>query len=899
LRKNKALSWLMALMLMLTTIVGIVPLKAFAATSVNDINGHWAQSQIQNMINKGFIAGYPDNTFRPNNTITRAEFITMTNRTFSFNGTAAINYTDVNNNDWFVKEIASAKAAGYISGYPDGSMRPNNQITRQEVAAIMVKVLRLDTGAGTEALNKFIDAASIPAWSRSAVAAMVKAGYLNGYPDGTFKALDPTTRAMAAVILSNVSGPVIPPVQQKVFDKAGTYGPATGTNTITGDVTISADGVILQNTTINGNLLITEAVGAGTVTLKHITVTGTTTIKGGGVNSIKVDNCVLGIVKAEKADGQLRIILTNTMFSELIANSAVKVEGTGTINRAAIHTNGVTISLNLINKNNLTIDPNKSVVVGGETITGTPAPPGGGGAPPPATVAVTGVSLNKANLVLNPGHSEMLTAAILPANATNKDLLWKSNHPGSADVDQNGLVTAYSKGQATITVTTADGNFSKVCLVDVQVPVTGISLNKLNLNMTFPGTTATLIPIISPADAETDVVWESLDTSVATVAAGVVTPKGLGTTSIVARSVEGDYTASCTVTVGTATVPVTEVSLNYTELTLKVGNTFSLIPFVAPANATNTNVSWHSNDESVAKVDSLGRVTAIGNGTTDITVTTLSGAKTETCTVTVETPVTGVTLSKERIENVAVGDPDQALSAIVLPAAATNKTLVWSSSNTGVATFTETTPGNGTVHFVGRGSASITATTADGGRAASCDVIVGVRVTAITLNPTTATLKVGGGTLTPLIIPTPAIATNTNAEWISSNSGIASVDEDTGVITPVAPGSTVITATPVFAASGTSPTTCVVDVFNVTSVQMLKDDRLVAGKTAVSTKFSVSGPAINKNSILVTLNDGTVLQYGSDAAGVYTYTGITNTLYAGVTSATVTIRGAVSFTLNF
>lgn len=898
-RKIRSVSWFMVFAFLVTMLAGAVA-PVSAATTLTDVNGHWAQSQIDALVGQGVVSGYPDGTFKPDNTITRAEFISMVNRTFAFKDTTAISFTDVKPGDWYAPAIAVAKNAGYISGYTDGSMKPTNLITRQEVAVIMAKVLKLDT-SNAEAVSTFKDAASIPVWSRNAIAAMVKAGYLSGYPDGTFKALDATTRAMAAVILSKVSGPVTPPVtppvQQKVFDKAGTYGPATGTNTIAGDVTISADGVILQNTSINGNLLITEAVGAGTVTLKNLTVTGTTTIKGGGLNSIKIENCILGIIKADKADGNLRIILSGTTVTELVASFAVKVEGTGTINKAIIHVNGVTIAFNLITKNNISVDSGKSMQHGTETVSGPASGGGGGGGGGGGNIAVTGITLNKANLILNPLGFETLTASIQPANATNRQVLWSSNHSGSARVDQNGVVTAVAKGQATITVTSVDGNFSQVCLVDVQVPVEGISLNKLNLNMTFPGTPSTLIPIISPADADTDVEWRSLDNSVATVVSGVVTPVGLGTTSIIARTVDGNYEAACTVTVGNVPVAVTGVSLNYTELTLKIGNTFSLIPFVAPANATDTNVSWGSGNMAVATVDSMGQVTAKANGTALITVTA-DGAKTETCTVTVETPVSGVSLSKSLIENVAVGDADQALTATVLPdPAATNKKVVWSSSDTNVVTFDETAPGTGMIHFVGKGSANITATTEDGGYDASCIVTVGVRATAITLNPTTATLKVGGGTLTPLVIPSPAIA-NKTVKWTSLPSGIASVGEDTGVITPVAPGTATITATPVFA-EGTPTATCVVDVFDVTRDQMIKDDILVPGKTAVVVKFTIDGPAITKNNILVQLDDNTVLQYGSYSGGVYTYSGITGTGMGSIASATVTIRNVVHFTFSF
>ncbi len=412
------------------------------------------------------------------------------------------------------------------------------------------------------------------------------------------------------------------------------------------------------------------------------------------------------------------------------------------------------------------------------------------------------------------------------------------------------------------------------------------------------GNPSLLVPIFTPSDAESDIVWESMDTSIATVLDGMVTPVATGTTSIVARTAVGALSDACTVTVGEQSVDVTGIDLNYTSQSMQVGNTVTLIPFIEPVNASNTKVGWGSSDSNVAEVVN-GRVTAKANGTATITATADGNhAITKTCTVTVTLPVTGITLSPKIIDNVEVGDLDRDLSATILPALASDKSLVWSSTDSNVATFNDNGDGTGTVHFVGPGSAKIVATTVDGGFADSCTVTVGVRVTAIRLEPATITMTAGGTTTSPQVILTPVMATNTT-KWVSSATGVASINEDTGVITPVSAGTATITATPQFAKPGTLPAVCVVDVFNVTAGQMLKDDRLVSGKTAVSVKFTLNGPSVTKNAIVVTLNDGTVLQYGSSVSGVYTYTGTTLTPKAGVNYADVTIRGVVSFRLNF
>jgi hypothetical protein len=102
------------------------------AANPSDIQGHWAQSQIQTLVSKGVLSGYPDGTFKPDNAVTRAEFATMTNKAFGFATAGSANFSDVKAGDWFASEVGKAQSAGYIAGYPDGTFKPGNQVTREE-----------------------------------------------------------------------------------------------------------------------------------------------------------------------------------------------------------------------------------------------------------------------------------------------------------------------------------------------------------------------------------------------------------------------------------------------------------------------------------------------------------------------------------------------------------------------------------------------------------------------------------------------------------------------------------------------------------------------------------------------------------------------------------------------
>ncbi|WP_025688203.1 S-layer homology domain-containing protein [Paenibacillus zanthoxyli] len=173
---------------------------ASAAPTPKDIQGHWAQSKLQDWLDKGYLTGYPDGTFKPNKAITRAEYVALINRLFSFKDTATVTFTDVKASNWAYSEVAKAVKAGYIRGYENNTFRPSNPITRQEAAVIAANVLHLsnDTTQAT-----FKDAAQISIWARGAVAATANLKIINGYPNGTFAPKKSLTRAEAVNIVGN------------------------------------------------------------------------------------------------------------------------------------------------------------------------------------------------------------------------------------------------------------------------------------------------------------------------------------------------------------------------------------------------------------------------------------------------------------------------------------------------------------------------------------------------------------------------------------------------------------------------------------------------------------------------------------------------------------------------
>lgn len=168
------------------------------------------------------------------------------------------------------------------------------------------------------------------------------------------------------------------------------------------------------------------------------------------------------------------------------------------------------------------------------------------------------------------------------------------------------------------------------------VDVTGVTLDQTTLGLQVGGT-AQLAATVMPADATTkDVIWSSSNESIATVTpTGLVNAIANGTANITVTTVDGGFSAVCAVSVGSAIIPVTGVTLDTDTVTLSVGADQTLLATIAPTDASNKSVTWASDDDLVATVNSQGTVTAVAAGTAEITVTTVDGGFTDTATVTV------------------------------------------------------------------------------------------------------------------------------------------------------------------------------------------------------------------------------------------------------------------------
>lgn len=286
----------------LPTILTVTAFNAHVLANTDDISGHWAETQIKEWANIGYISGYPDGTFLPDNSITRAEFLTLVNKIFKFENKTNINFIDVRPDYWAYSEIQKGISAGYVSGDKNGTFRPDDFITRQEAAVIINKLL--DNTEITENKPNFKDAYDIDEWAKNSVDIVYEHGILSGFPNGTYRPKKYMTRAESVSALKRLTE-------------------------IKGTEDIGKNEYILReeqmkDKIIDGDLIITDDMD--TVNLEGVTVKGNVYVKGGNV--IHAENCNINKLITDGEDFTFEAD-ENTTVDKTELNSCGKISGEG------------------------------------------------------------------------------------------------------------------------------------------------------------------------------------------------------------------------------------------------------------------------------------------------------------------------------------------------------------------------------------------------------------------------------------------------------------------------------------------------------------------------------------------------------------------------------------------
>lgn len=416
------------------------------------------------------------------------------------------------------------------------------------------------------------------------------------------------------------------------------------------------------------------------------------------------------------------------------------------------------------------------------------------------TVAVSSIRfLNTEHTFSELGQTFQLAAVIEPNEATNRNLLWSSSDDKVAAVTQYGLVTACNDGEAYIYARSEDGAFASCkIIVKTYIDVTGIEITQQTHEFLAFGETLNLLCTVFPENAtEPDVLWSSSNPSIATVDSnGIVSSVSNGTTIITARTIHGDFQATCAITVNVDTnIPMTDVNFDVSQYTFTTfGENIVLTPVWEPADTTERGLTWMTSDRSVATVDgSTGVVTPVGNGEATIYAVADNRKKQAICKITVDVdiPVEQVELDASSVLFEKKGET-HTITYAISPKTATNKAVVFNSTDTSVATVDQ----NGVITAVSNGTAKIIVTAVNGEASAEFDVTVNipqnVAVTGISISLSSYTFAKLGDSLTLSWTVLPTTAANKNVTFESSAPNIVSVDSN-GKMTALAEGTATIT----------------------------------------------------------------------------------------------------------
>lgn len=480
---------ILCVVVVMCMIFGVVhPVKATSHSETHDYQDHWAKETIDKWVRLGQVTGFPDGSMRPDQPITRAELMSFTNRAFGFTDEAEITFRDVEEAAWYASDVKRAVAAAYVQGYADRTVRPLAEVSRQEAAVMIQSVLSLEPEPAAAA--RFEDQASIANWGRGAIGAVLSNGIISGYPDGRLLPERALTRAEAMAILDRAHA-LWTADQNILLDEAGqTFGPDNGSKRIMGNIFVGAPDTKLQHLVIDGDLVIRESVGNGDVHLNEVEVKGTVMVYGGGSDSVHIHDSTVYRLWIEKEGGRVRIVasgatsITETeVYSPVLLEEADQLEGEG-----FQHVNlfGSEMDIRIIQA----IIDRLHVM---------------------AEVTEAVIYLEKDAVILeliNDGKAEVIEVG-------------SSSSSGSSGSGSGGSGGSGSDSTPAPTVTA-------VTYSPESLSLTGIG-QKIQVQVTAQWSDST------SSDVTVDAIWNSEDEAVAVVHQGEVTAAGAGTTFIVAK----------------------------------------------------------------------------------------------------------------------------------------------------------------------------------------------------------------------------------------------------------------------------------------------------------------------------------------------------------------------------
>ncbi|WP_164931400.1 S-layer homology domain-containing protein [Longirhabdus pacifica] len=289
-------------------------MQAFVDVTASE-QEHWAKKEISTWSNYGVVSGYDDGTFKPDQPISRAELSRMINSIFGYYKLSSEQFADLQQNDWFYQDALIGVQAGYIQQDEVNAFNPYGYITREQFSVIMQDVFELSGEGNEQILTSFHDAQLINDEAKSALSVLLAQDLLHGYEDGNLRPQQYITRAETIALLDNMV--------EHVFSEPGTYKDQTFSHS----VIVNNPDITLTNMTIGGNLYISDGVKEGEVYLNNVDVKGSIIVTGGGENSIYFNDATAQKTIVNKEDGNIRLVASgSTNISNVDIQSGVILE---------------------------------------------------------------------------------------------------------------------------------------------------------------------------------------------------------------------------------------------------------------------------------------------------------------------------------------------------------------------------------------------------------------------------------------------------------------------------------------------------------------------------------------------------------------------------------------------
>ena len=306
---------LLCSVLALCMVLALLPVSVFAA-SFNDTQNHWGKDAIDRWANYGVLNGVGGGNFDPNGKMTRGAFAQMLCNIMGYTEKAPNTFSDLSNTAWNADAILKLVAAGVITGYGNGTVNPNGEITRQEAAVMLCRAFGIQPSAS--ASITFSDAGEVGSWAKDAVAALTERGMINGVGGNLFAPGSDINRASVAQMVSNM-------VSEYVVDDG-----ATVTGNIDGIVIIKADNVKIEDATLNEPIIVAPAAADSTTTLSGVTVADEVYVEAEGAKVVVESTASAKSVEIEapKAGAQIDGTVDKVVVDEKAKEAEVSVSGT-------------------------------------------------------------------------------------------------------------------------------------------------------------------------------------------------------------------------------------------------------------------------------------------------------------------------------------------------------------------------------------------------------------------------------------------------------------------------------------------------------------------------------------------------------------------------------------------